>query len=258
MLPPYDDDDAWDPGLRVAWGLGGNQGDVRATLRRTRRQLDQRLGDTEVGGLYRTEPISAIEQPDFFNTVAVTVLPKSWLEGGSPIDDPGVLVRRLVGLAKELERRAGRKVGSGLGDPQSADQRDGPRPLDIDLLFFIGANIADRTLDLPAHDAELGELPDDQWPGPIRVPHSRITERRFVLRPLFDLFGNISVPCPGPSPTPSPGSESSWGPRPRRQTTLLEALERLGETQRIEAIPWYGEIPGGARAQEEKSTKKTR
>jgi 2-amino-4-hydroxy-6-hydroxymethyldihydropteridine diphosphokinase len=217
MLPPDDDDDTWNPRLTAAWGLGGNQGDVRATFRWALGQLEEWLGETEVGGLYRTEPISAIEQADFFNTVAVTVLPSSWLDAGPADDGPAGLVRRLVGLAKELERRAGREVGQ-----RSGPRRDGPRPLDIDLLLLGGGPFLDQVIELPAHDPKLGELSADQWPGPIRVPHLRLAERRFVLCPLHDVLGDIPLLTPKPT-----------GP-----TTVSEALERLGETQRIEGIPW--------------------
>lgn len=58
-----------------------------------------------------------------------------------------------------------------------AKQRWGPRTLDLDLLLF-----GDETI----HDARL------------KVPHPGISERAFVLHPLYEIAPDLSVPGLGP------------------------------------------------------------
>ena len=189
----------------IVFGLGGNQGDVRAAFRVAIRGLESELGTARVAGLYRSAPISAIAQADFLNTAVAFDWPTTRLD--EPADTEA---RRWVGLAKRLERAAGRDH-----DPGSAGPRDAPRPLDIDLLL-----LGEHRVDLPAlhEDGDVGAF--DPWPGAIRVPHARILERRFVLRPLLDLLGDRALPIGDGTVTPS------------------AALEQLGEEQRVEPISW--------------------
>jgi 7,8-dihydro-6-hydroxymethylpterin-pyrophosphokinase len=72
----------------------------------------------------------------------------------------------LLGLLRRLEAEAGRKPG----------ERNGPRPLDLDLLLY-----SDLTLDLPE----------------LVLPHPRLLQRRFVLAPLADLRPDLVVPGTG-------------------------------------------------------------
>lgn len=68
--------------------------------------------------------------------------------------------RELLELCQELERAAGRR----------RDGRWGPRTLDVDVLL-----VGDLTVDEPD----------------LRVPHPRLWQRRFVLRPLADLAPDL-------------------------------------------------------------------
>lgn len=54
--------------------------------------------------------------------------------------------------------------------------RNGPRAIDIDLLFY-----NDEIIDTPA----------------LAVPHARLRERGFVLRPLFDIAPELCDPVTG-------------------------------------------------------------
>lgn len=94
----------------VALSLGGNAGDPEEQLRDAVYRLRGVLGSSRVAPLYRTEPVAAIEQPDFFNTALV--------------GRTDLLPEEVLALAKWLEWLAGRRPGV----------RFGPRPLDIDLL----------------------------------------------------------------------------------------------------------------------------
>lgn len=92
--------------------MGGNLGDVEATLHRALRALEQALGPLRVSPLYRSRAVSSTPQPDYLNTVAL---------GRTSLGPEIVLA-----LAKRLELMAGRRRG----------ERDQPRPLDVDLLLY--------------------------------------------------------------------------------------------------------------------------
>lgn len=105
-------------------GLGSNLGDSEARLRWAISKLRARLGPTRVAPLYRSAPLSPIDQPDFLNTV-IAIEPSS-----HPAPGPEDVLQ----LAQALEREGGRIDG----------ERWGPRTLDVDLLLW-----GDLQLDRP-------------------------------------------------------------------------------------------------------------
>lgn len=139
-------------------GLGSNEGDRWGHLRGAVERLHGReaLHAVEVSPVYETEAHTTTPdetQPSFLNAVLrVTV------EMG-----PASLLR----VAHAVERAEGRT--------RAAEQRWGPRPLDVDLLA-VGA----LTRDTEA----------------LTLPHPRLADRRFVLRPWADLAPNFVVPPP--------------------------------------------------------------
>lgn len=156
----------------LAIGLGANLGAPRlgppvATLAWAAARLGELFPGLRLAPIYRTSPISAIRQPDYFNTVAIAPLP-------TPIPEP----RRLLATFKRLEREAGRGPA----------ERDAPRVLDIDLLLFGSLVCAEDTL--PA------EVPGG-WSGPLVLPHPRLRRRLFVLTPLWDLEPELVLPPDG-------------------------------------------------------------
>ncbi len=128
----------------VYLGLGGNIGDPRRAMQMVLAALDARR-DTEVlavSSLYRTPPWGKLDQPDFLNAVAMV---RTSL-------DPHALLEQCLTIERALKRiRA---------------ERWGPRPIDVDILFY-----GDRTVD----DAGL------------TIPHPRMAERAFVLAPLAEI-----------------------------------------------------------------------
>lgn len=123
--------------------------------------LGSNLGDRE--GLLRQAVASV---PD---VVAVSPVYETEPVGG-PVDQPPFLnlvvelstclsARQLLEIAQRLEAGAGR-------DRSEAAERFGPRTLDVDVLLVGSENIDEPHL---------------------VVPHPRMYERRFVLRPLADL-----------------------------------------------------------------------
>lgn len=79
------------------------------------------------------------------------------------------IASEVIATVLELERLLGRNRGT--------EEHWGPRKIDLDVLLWGTRVIATPELE---------------------VPHPRLTERRFVLRPLIDLFGDDLV-VPGTS-----------------------------------------------------------
>jgi 2-amino-4-hydroxy-6-hydroxymethyldihydropteridine diphosphokinase len=143
----------------VYLGLGSNQGDRSAHLRRAVRALGSRASvrSLRASAVYESEAHTIDPDdvhPDFLNA-AVEV---------QTTDSPETLLR----AAQDLEARAGR--------PPESDRRVwAPRPLDVDILVY-GSTTRSR--------------PD------LSIPHPRLGERRFVLEPLADLDPTLRIPAP--------------------------------------------------------------
>lgn len=139
---------------RVAYlGAGSNVGDRDEHLRHAVLALDahDRVEVTGVSGVYETEPVGGVEQDRYLN-LAIEV--RTTL---GPHD--------LLSVLHSVEAARGRDRG--------AEQRWGPRPLDLDLLLY--------------GDLELDD-PD------LTVPHPRMHERPFVLIPLLEVHPGGGLP----------------------------------------------------------------
>jgi 2-amino-4-hydroxy-6-hydroxymethyldihydropteridine diphosphokinase len=109
--------------------LGGNLGDVRATLDRAVAAL---CDGVEVRLLarssdYRTPPWGVQDQPPFVNSCIAVATELS--------------ARALFARAQQVERALGRE--------RSKERRWGPRTVDIDLLAYDDLSLADPDLTLP-------------------------------------------------------------------------------------------------------------
>jgi 2-amino-4-hydroxy-6-hydroxymethyldihydropteridine diphosphokinase len=143
-------------------GLGSNLGDREASIRGAAAEL----GATRLSTIRETEPWGpVVDQPRFLNAVAE-------LETDLR---PRELLERLLAVEREFGR-----VRDGL--------RFGPRTLDLDLLVYGSARLAE---------------PD------LTVPHPRLHERRFVLEPLSELAPDLDVPGFGAVQTLLLGVESA-------------------------------------------------
>jgi 2-amino-4-hydroxy-6-hydroxymethyldihydropteridine diphosphokinase len=141
----------------VVIGLGGNVGGDEAILGRFRRAWEAlgELGELRAAPLYRTAPIGPA-QPAYLNTAVRVRI-------------PDLTPRELISTVLELERLLGRE--------RRAEERWGPRTIDLDVLVW-GAR-ALRTEEL-------------------EVPHPRLAERRFALEPLVALLGEaFEIPGAG-------------------------------------------------------------
>jgi 2-amino-4-hydroxy-6-hydroxymethyldihydropteridine diphosphokinase len=143
-----------------AWvGLGANLGDRRATLEAALDAL-RTLPRTRLVARSRpwaSAPVGAVG-PDYLNAVARL--------------DTSLDARTLLARLQAIEARFGRE----------RPFPNAPRTLDLDLLLFGDAAIA-----LPA-DAD----------GPaLVVPHPRLHERAFVLRPMAEVDADVAIPGRG-------------------------------------------------------------
>jgi len=123
--------------------LGGNEGDVIANFKRALKGLGDVLRVNAVSSLYETKPLGIKEQANFINAAfsATTTL------------DPFKLLKRLK-LEEKFLGRLPRK------------ERWGPRPIDLDLLFY--GNKIVRSEELV-------------------VPHPAVFERDFFIVPLLEI-----------------------------------------------------------------------
>ncbi|GMH97845.1 hypothetical protein TrVE_jg3176 [Triparma verrucosa] len=81
----------------------------------------------------------------------------------------------LLSSLKDIEKNVGR----------TPSIRNGPRQLDLDILLYLSGSSS----------LKLNETnPDPSSPLPLEIPHPRIEEREFVLRPLADLFPSYALP----------------------------------------------------------------
>jgi GTP cyclohydrolase IV len=126
----------------VYLSLGANIGDRRGNLATALQRLREVMEIEIVSSVYETEPVGYTDQPRFLNLVCCA---KTWLDA-----------ENLLAYAKEIETAIGRKPSF----------RNGPRPIDIDIIFYDNLHIE-----------------QDQ----LTIPHPRMRERAFVLVPLAEI-----------------------------------------------------------------------
>lgn len=128
---------------------------------------------TRHGCLYETEPVYVTDQPLFLNS-AVRGITKL---------GPHELLRVL----KKIEKDMGRTDGI----------RYGPRPIDLDILFYGKFRVNSEIL---------------------TIPHERIWERPFVIAPLMDVMGSAM----------ESDTVASWHSFSKLSGGLFESWEKLG------------------------------
>jgi len=133
----------------VYLALGSNLGNRAANLKEAINSLSPQMEVKAKSKVYETPPWGYAEQEKFYNQVLRV---QTYLE-------PEPLLKHL----KRLEVALGRK----------ASFQNGPRLIDIDILFY-----DDRVLNTPVLD----------------IPHPHVHERGFVLLPLMDIAPDFVHP----------------------------------------------------------------
>ncbi|KAF9352303.1 trifunctional dihydropteroate synthetase [Mortierella sp. AD094] len=136
----------------VYLALGSNMGDSAANLTNALNMLEQdgnvRVVDTSF--LYETPPMYVTDQPPFLNAACKIMTDLA------PLD--------LLKKIKNIEAEMGRDFNT---------IRNGPRPIDIDILLYDSIEYHDEVL---------------------TIPHIGMQEREFVLRPLCDIAKDVEHP----------------------------------------------------------------
>lgn len=158
----------------VVIALGSNVGNRLRNFNQALQLMKKSgIAITRHGCLYETAPAHVTDQPQFLNSAvrAVTKL--------GP--------HELLGVLKNIEKDIGRTDGI----------RYGPRPIDLDILFYGKFRINSSIL---------------------TVPHERIWERPFVMAPLMDLLGVDT----------ESDTVSCWHSMSIHSGGLFESWEKLG------------------------------
>ena len=134
--------------------LGSNLGDRAANLAKAREMLGKDIRVLKCSSIYQTTPWGYSEQEDFYNQV---------LEG-----ETGLPPMRLLRQLKGIEKRIGRKKTF----------RNGPRVIDLDIIFYDDLIMDSRRL---------------------IIPHPGMHERAFVLVPMAEINPGLIHPVLGRS-----------------------------------------------------------
>lgn len=135
--------------ITVFISLGSNMGHREELLKKALQRIERFMPVQAASSLYETEPVGYEAQGWFLNMV---------IQGSTRLF-PEVLLERLQAVEADLGRQ--RAIANG------------PRTMDIDILFYGNAVIAAEQL---------------------TVPHPRLHERAFVLRPLAEIAPALEHP----------------------------------------------------------------
>lgn len=124
-------------------GLGGNEGDREAHLL------------AALAALSRIDAVAVLRCSSLYDSAAVGPPQPRYLNAVVALEC-GLAPLRLLGILQHIEQEAGRRRA----------EKWGPRPLDLDILFWEGRLIAEPQL---------------------QVPHLELHKRRFALEPLCEL-----------------------------------------------------------------------
>ena len=173
--------------MKVYLSLGSNLGDRLANLRRALELLG--AGGCRVlraSSVYETAPLYYLKQPAFFNQCAAC--------------ETALSPAGLLALAGRVERALKRRRLF----------RNGPRTVDVDILFYGRGRLS--------------------LPG-LELPHPRLAEREFVLAPLAEIAPRLRHPVSGLT-----------------AAALLARLKERGGARRLpasygEAVAWLAALP---------------
>ncbi|GAC1389095.1 MAG: hypothetical protein NVS4B11_15880 [Ktedonobacteraceae bacterium] len=140
------------PTHTVYLALGSNLGDRRGNLAAALQRLREKVEIHIISSVYETEPVGYLDQPHFLNMVCC---------GKTELSAQELLLE-----VKAIEVTIGRQPSF----------RNGPRPIDIDILLYDDLQLEQDTL---------------------TIPHPRMNERAFVLVPLAEISPNVIDPISG-------------------------------------------------------------
>ena len=129
-------------------------------------EIQKTLVCTRLSPLYRTEPLYVPDQAPFINAAVSGFF--SMGKANSKPESVQAAAWELLALTQAIEAQFGRD--------RKKERRWGERTLDIDILLFGDLFIKEKDLS---------------------IPHPRLKERAFALRPLLDLLPDAAEPGTG-------------------------------------------------------------
>lgn len=138
--------------IQVFLGLGSNMGDRLDNLAKASQLLSPYFQTLITSQVITTSPMYVVDQPEFCNQVIA--------------GETALSAQELLQLTQQIETQLGRVK----------TYRNGPRPIDIDILYYGNWIINDPNL---------------------IIPHPRIQERLFVLQPLVEIAPDWICPVTG-------------------------------------------------------------
>ncbi len=142
---------------KVFISLGGNIGNVRENFEKAIAAIARSIGAvTKESSLYRTAPWGYKDQNDFLNQIICAETSLS----------PDGILKKLL------------SIEIGMGRNRDEDNKNAPRAIDLDILFYGDKIIIDDNL---------------------IIPHPRLHLRNFVLIPLMEIEPDLTHPVLGKS-----------------------------------------------------------
>ena len=135
---------------KVYLGLGSNLGDRGGNIQKALVSLERwGIRILRASGIYETEPVGYADQPWFYNMAVCA--------------ETGLSPQEVLKAISAIEAAIGREK----------THRNGPRKIDIDILFY-----DDLLIDVEG----------------LRVPHPEIARRNFVLVPMNEIAAELAHP----------------------------------------------------------------
>ncbi|HVG21448.1 MAG TPA: 2-amino-4-hydroxy-6-hydroxymethyldihydropteridine diphosphokinase [Blastocatellia bacterium] len=177
----------------VYLGLGSNLGDREANLREAIERIEALgLDVVRASSIYETEPVGYADQSWFLNQVIeARVAPGLSFNAGEGAtvafrttagDPSGAFMPQAAEMLRALH-----KIEDEMGRKRTI--LNGPRVIDIDILFFPEAEGFTATTRTAEDDS--GRNAGHAMPV---IPHPRMHERRFVLQPLCEIAPDLTYP----------------------------------------------------------------
>ncbi|KAI0752672.1 Dihydropteroate synthase [Daedaleopsis nitida] len=161
----------------AAIAIGANVGDRFSNIEFALRLLEAPGADLErwngppcvavvdTSFMYETAPMYVEDQPNFINCACMV--------------ETSLEPRALLSFLKRIESAVGRMETF----------RNGPRAIDLDIVAYDSLVMDTRP--------DAARMTLDNLRGELLIPHPRLTEREFVLRPLADMIPEYVVPSVG-------------------------------------------------------------
>ncbi|KAJ3566693.1 hypothetical protein NP233_g6841 [Leucocoprinus birnbaumii] len=164
---------------RAALALGSNLGDRFYNIEYALRLLEEPLRFTSEADLGPSPQLAIVDTSFLYETAPMYVTDQPAFINGACLIETSLEPLQLLRLLRVIEPTVGR----------TPTIRNGPRVVDLDIIFYD---------DLVLDTREISQRSSlDNLRGELVIPHPRLQEREFVLRPLNDVMPSYIHPLLG-------------------------------------------------------------